>query len=345
MDWLLDGSGVEGDEDVVLISMGSPYRRLFVRFFPGVLFHLDPTETANAIAARVQRLRWLNVYRPWDYIGASLGLTRSGVGLDRSTRQWSRLEGHGNYWGDNRVLEVIEDALDDLISLRASPSAATSTPYYPQARALPDSALEADPIGRATWILIGSMCVWLAFSIVSREQVLATERDRIRAEGERHAAIATHNRYWLPSGHAGQYSMHRFELAIPGLEIEPVIIDPNNPFSGPQRQLDHRKLIDTIREDCRLAFEDTWYTRELDIPCTSNRKLVVVVLAGDPTSIFLPCCPPKLYLRDLPGWLFGVVFLGFWLAGVSSPAIAAFTAVYLAFMGHSVSGVDWNFEP
>jgi len=91
---------VDGPSRVTLISMGSPLKRCFHRFF-GAHFP-SPTALAVGFAARWKRFQWCNVYRPWDFVGSGLGLPSSVGGLDVNTRQWGRVgpNSHTGYWAD-----------------------------------------------------------------------------------------------------------------------------------------------------------------------------------------------------------------------------------------------------
>src|SRR5262249_24118119 len=111
LDYLGNWRCHDSGRDVALVTMGSPYRRYFLTWLPGVLFDESLENTVGRTAARYHSFRWVNVYRPWDYIGTSLGLTRSGLGTDQSTRQRLRLNGHAGYWADDTVLAIVATAL------------------------------------------------------------------------------------------------------------------------------------------------------------------------------------------------------------------------------------------
>jgi hypothetical protein len=85
---------------VLLVTMGSPLRRWFLTLFPGTLFPERMEALVEIVARRLSEFRWINVYRPWDYMGARLELTpfngrdiTTGIGV-------KRVLGHADYWRD-----------------------------------------------------------------------------------------------------------------------------------------------------------------------------------------------------------------------------------------------------
>lgn len=107
-------SSEEWDEDarITLITLGSPIRRFFMRFFPGLFFPASIATAAAEVAARVGRFRWINCYRPLDQVGAALGFSGIPYARDISTNQWGRIwDAHPDYWSDDRVARVIWSAI------------------------------------------------------------------------------------------------------------------------------------------------------------------------------------------------------------------------------------------
>jgi hypothetical protein len=115
VDSLLNSSYWRKHRRVTLITCGSPLRRLVVRFFPNLYLPADLTSVARLIARRVREFRWVNVYRPLDYIGGRLGLCAGGV--DVCT--WQFFRSHTGYWTDAKVCELIIASLSQS-SVRAS---------------------------------------------------------------------------------------------------------------------------------------------------------------------------------------------------------------------------------
>jgi hypothetical protein len=108
VDCLINSRCWRRTDSVTLITMGSPIKRFFFRFFPAVFFPANSSSCAGAIASRLKDFRWINCYRPWDQIGTSLGLpARPGLN-DKSTKQfWRFITAHPNYWNDPTVRKAL----------------------------------------------------------------------------------------------------------------------------------------------------------------------------------------------------------------------------------------------
>jgi hypothetical protein len=95
---------------ITLVTLGSPIRRFFMRFFPELFFPASATAAAAAVAARVN-FKWINCYRPLDQVGAAIGLSGLAYCRDVSTNQWTRLwDAHLDYWSDDYVASAIAKA-------------------------------------------------------------------------------------------------------------------------------------------------------------------------------------------------------------------------------------------
>lgn len=112
LDSLTNSTAWQSTDHVRLVTLGSPIRRFFFRFFPGAFFEPRIEAAAEAIASRIGELTWLNAFRRFDYVGTTLGLR--GYGFDLPTRQnWPA---HADYWSDARVARTV---LDGLLHARA----------------------------------------------------------------------------------------------------------------------------------------------------------------------------------------------------------------------------------
>lgn len=110
LDSLLSSGGWGRYSHITLITLGSPIRRFFMRFFPELFFPAPAATAAAAVAARVN-FRWINCYRPLDQVGAAIGLGGLAYCRDASTNQWKRFwDAHLDYWSDDHVASVIADA-------------------------------------------------------------------------------------------------------------------------------------------------------------------------------------------------------------------------------------------
>lgn len=91
---------------VCLITMGSPLRRLFFRFFP--LSMNIPEDIAMHIGQKYRYFKWVNIYRPFDFIGGSLSSKSSSLIRNISTGQYrDPFTSHTGYWRDEKVGRII----------------------------------------------------------------------------------------------------------------------------------------------------------------------------------------------------------------------------------------------
>ena len=96
-----------GCRSVTLITMGSPLRRFFYRFFP--TFSPTPNDLSHLLGAQLPDFKWINIFRPLDPIGTRLGSEPNSLINDVSTGQWHKvlLGAHIGYWSDPVVVGLI----------------------------------------------------------------------------------------------------------------------------------------------------------------------------------------------------------------------------------------------
>lgn len=171
-------------DKVLLVTMGSPIRRFFQRFFPDYLFPGTPSQAATLVAARLLEYRWVNVYRPFDQIGTSLCFSPECAARDRSTGQWNvLLSAHVGYWNDPKVISSLEETLASAGPLprssNSSPSASNLPIMFVTAGTIASVALV--PILRLLALAIVVVFTWLLISLwKSTDDVdskLVTEQD------------------------------------------------------------------------------------------------------------------------------------------------------------------------
>lgn len=108
LDSLVSSACWSSTDKVTLVTLGSPIRRFFVRFFPRSFFPVSIDGCFSIIGSRLGGFRWINCYRPWDQIGSSLGIGSRPFGMDICTKQYGRFfTSHLDYWSDPRVLSSI----------------------------------------------------------------------------------------------------------------------------------------------------------------------------------------------------------------------------------------------
>jgi hypothetical protein len=179
-------------EHVDLVTAGSPLHRLLARFFPSA--YPPVREAAEAINGAYPGLRWVNVYRPTDYVGGSLPAPL--ITNHRLLRGLWRT--HSNYWADAHAVGWLMRHFSG------------SQPSVGRARAQAESALASElhvewrlrPPGVArqsvAWLVLpiailgAGGIVWSQFIWTPRtEQVNLTEWQRLAStEGKRVAVDA-----------------------------------------------------------------------------------------------------------------------------------------------------------
>ena len=108
---------------VLFVTMGSPVRRWFLTLYPGTLFPERMESVVELVARRLSEFRWVNIYRPWDYLGAKLGL-KPFNGRDISTGIGDRrVVGHVDYWRDTDARRTFQHGLLRLKNVQPLPAA------------------------------------------------------------------------------------------------------------------------------------------------------------------------------------------------------------------------------
>ncbi len=131
---------------VLLVTMGSPLRRWFLTLYPGTLFPERMESLVESVVRRLGSLRWVNIYRSWDYLGAQLEL-KPFKGKDISTGIGERrVVGHADYWRDPDARRTFHHGLLKLDNVQPAPVARKEsihqlpTPRTAAAFRLPDRA-------------------------------------------------------------------------------------------------------------------------------------------------------------------------------------------------------------
>jgi hypothetical protein len=319
------------ESHVWLLTAGSPFRRFFLRWLPGVLFERSTAATAAVISGRCRSFRWLNVYRPFDYVGTSLSLAAAGAGLDRNTREYSRFNGHSNYWGDGAVLQTILAgwALLPVVPRRAVESS--------DERSIP-AARTADsdtpmPNFMALAVTLGVVAVgWLVFAFVEHRGASDAMRSQIDAHGVRREIRVAHRE--IPDVSSEFGTAEEFVFLAEGLTIPPLQLSPLLPASNAQQDVDYRRLRDYVRSDCELEHQMKWFEQEALTTCTSRRTVAIAYLsAGGGVQYYLPGFRSRLYLRDIVGWTFYPLLLIVvtWIPGC--PFMILTVAMYSILLG------------
>ena len=114
VDSLLNSAAWTRDDRVVLVTLGSPLKRFFFRFFPNLYVPPDADRCAAQVAQRIGAFLWVNCYRPCDYVGTAIGLSATKYSRDVSTGQTGRRPIHTGYWTDMRVRDLVAASIDEM---------------------------------------------------------------------------------------------------------------------------------------------------------------------------------------------------------------------------------------
>jgi hypothetical protein len=332
LDYLCNFATRPGGE-VWLVTAGSPFRRFFLRWLPSVLFEPSTAGTVAVISGRWRSFRWLNVYRPFDYIGTSLSLAAAGVGVDRSTREYSRLDGHGNYWGDGVVLRTILAALPllPIVPWHSGAESSRGRRFIPVSR-------DTGPTTRAPHFLFLTVTLalfavgWQVYSFVEHRSKVEAMRTRIDTQGIRRQIRVAHRE--IPDVSDEFANAHEFVFMGDGLTIPPLQLSPILPFSNAQQEVDYRKLRDYVRGDCLLEHEAKWYEEEKMLACTGRRAVEIAYLpTGGAPQFYLPGFRSQFYVRDIAGWTLYPLLLLTFISIPALPFMILTSALYAVFLG------------
>ena len=316
---------------VWLITLGSPYRRFFLRWLPGILFNQSTNQTAASIKEKFRAFYWLNVFRPWDYIGKSLNLEAHAAGLDQSTGQYWRVNGHSDYWSDDAVLAAVKQALPSI------PQPVAQDVYLgqhciPKANEPATSQKRSIPMNRLALILTGLGIVWMVYACVDRNAEMARTRAAIDESGI-HLRVQVSHRI-IPDVASEVMYAHEFEFIGEGLEMPPYQLSPYLPASTAQQRFDFRTLEAFVRDDCELERPARWFEDERSIKCTSKRTTEIAYLPpANSLRFYLPAFQPRFYLRDFFEWFFYPLVTIAFLSFFAFPFVALASVSYAVFLG------------
>ena len=194
---LLSSNGWKATDDVLLVTMGSPARRFFERFFPDFIFPGAPCQAAGHVAARLAEFRWINVYRPFDQIGSSLRLSAQSGACDRSTKQWNLfLSAHVGYWNDPAVIAIIAECATNLEKVPRTVLLPANAP--PATQSATGFNVPSASLFKVMVLLILGSFIWLCVSLLKSaddvDQRLRAEQAFFQSSDQVRAAPATAQR-------------------------------------------------------------------------------------------------------------------------------------------------------
>ena len=109
LDGLLNFETFSRFDRITLVTCGSPLKRFFFSFFPERYFPSKATIAAMQVAAAHSEFRWINLYRPLDYVGSRLGLDKKLWLFEAAITQRRQL--HSGYFSDVSVMRALSVAM------------------------------------------------------------------------------------------------------------------------------------------------------------------------------------------------------------------------------------------
>lgn len=322
LDSLANSEAWEREDEVYLVTLGSPIRRFFLRFFPGYLFPNSVEQAAGAAARRVGALSWINIHRRWDYVGGGLALANSRTGTEICTGQGGRIfSSHSNYWHDDIVLRKLIEGLQ-----RAYPAPAAGTGIAGPGYSLPemyDNEMQERLAHGAKRVAFALVAILLVVGFVnffrSRSIWVRSSNEelaRVLREGREAPAAVTYYQTTEGSGE-DSYEIYHFVFRLPepyGKQPE-IQIGQNGPFDTNARRFDPEALAEFVLQDCTRAENKKWWQilrSKLSIACT-RMNIPVRFDAANPVSFAVPDLLPKTGIGDIVGtWIWVTIFAIFY---------------------------------
>ena len=350
----LINSAVWTETDTVrLVTLGSPIRRFFMRFFPGYLFPPSVGGTARLASGRLREFTWINMHRRWDYVGTSLGTDGAagaggGLSADLSTGQaWRVISAHSNYWEDDVVIGALARALRDSAPVPKPPGQASSGSAYDSAYTTPFAAPDTVErhVGRmalVAGILALVLVAGLGVTNFTRSRAawlagIAADLSRLRQTGATTLADVTY-RQTIEGGGEDTYAVHHFVFRLPerGLVLPEILIADTQPYEKHAYRFDYLALASYVGEKCTPAETKRWwqiFRRAASIPCT-RASIPIVYDASQPESFMLPMFPVRATAASRVGEVIGMLFTAaFFTAMCAAVVIAGGVPLFRLFLG------------
>ena len=320
LDSLVNSPAWTTSDNVVLVTLGCPVRRSFIRFFPRYLFPASVEASARLVASRLRRFSWINIHRPWDYVGGDLGLGREGLGADVSTGQVRKVfSSHSDYWEDAIVIGTLERQLQTVGPVSVEPRPAA----FSQLHVTPFLGGSAMPLRFAR--VIGKLAVALVmlvvglgvFNFIQARGIWqrGIEEDLSGLKGSGFKALADVTYYETEKYPSKDYTetIHHFLFRIPELnrQLAPIEISDVGLYDRHANSFDHLALAAFVLEKCTRPTQKKWWQvlkSEKSIPCT--RTGIPLMYRGDNAeSFWLPGFPVRSEVAvEVYVGLFGIAY-------------------------------------
>ena len=309
LDSILHSREWKKTDRVLLVTMASPLRRYFLRLYPRTLFPESMEDLIDSIVRRLGEFRWINVYRPGDYMGADLGLKRF-KGRDLSTG-WTtrRTVGHADYWLSMEARHALHDGLHRLKPIRP-----LRVPMKDAAHCmpLPRKRVSGFSIGSLPRTLLRTAFAlatfgWMLWWVATGSGVLVSAIDDIGEFLERRGVVVeaavTHRRETVENDRGLTYIDHwDFDFNDPNGTAKRLHVqhDVSEVFLKmiPLR-FDGREFTLQIRAQCAVDDQPPswWLGRDMKTPCTME-GVRLRYYPGDEALLDLPDFPPRRLARD-----------------------------------------------
>ncbi len=311
LDSILHSGEWRDTDSVLLVTMASPLGRYFLNLYPRTLFPELMEDLIGLIVRRLDQFRWINVYRPGDYMGTDLGLMPFN-GRDLSTGQTGRLTvGHADYWRSMDARRVLCDGLDGLDPIKPlrprTGDAQHDIPLPRKSVARFSMPLFTRPLLRAALLLatFGWMLWWVATGSGVLVSTAYDIPDLLARRGVVVRAAATHQRETVENDLGLTYVDHwEFDFNDPtgtakSLHVEHDISDVF--LNVVPLSFDDREFTQQIRGKCTVDDQPPawWPGRDMKTPCTME-EVRLRYYPGDETLLDLPDFPSRGSVRD-PG--------------------------------------------
>ncbi len=347
LDSLCNSAAWQATDDVLLVTLGSPIKRCFIRLFPRYLFPPSVRAAARTVASRLGTFRWINLHRRWDYVGTSLGLDRGGVGVDLCTGQGRRvLTSHSNYWADDVVVEKLLSGLETVRPAQGmAPQPTASSAVIPTVRTTRMQIGTAKGLrAAATAVLAITFAVAVVKFLSSRstwiERVDAAALT-VQQSGVQTLADVTYHRTLEGSGEDSYY-LHHFAIHLPPPlgDQKPIEIAHNVIYSEDARRFDYKALARHVAESCKpAAIKPRWQVlkSKLSIPCTRT-GISVRYDVRRPDRVYFPQFPGRRTFWTGAAEGFGSVAFGLFIAmGCAVVVFYCGIPLFLWFLGLNAS--------
>jgi hypothetical protein len=318
VDSVLHSGAWRRTDRVLLITMGSPLRRWILSLYPGTLFPESMAGVMDIAFRRLAQLRWVNIYRPWDYLGGGMGLARFG-GKDVSTGVgMRRIIGHVDYWRDPDARLALSHGLRRLGQVEPPRGSGGTAAYQGRVSGGP-AQRSRERRRRLENAAVLATFLWTLWWVATGTGVLAAGREDRSLLLEQTGLVAdasvTHRRTAVERDRGPTY-MDYWVFSFTdrrGMDRRVSIQrDASDPYVGvPAPRFDTRALTREVRAGCNgSAAALRWPMGNMTAPCTL-KPVRMRYQPADASLFDLPDFPQHLFGSDpLLAWAETAIIAG-----------------------------------